>query len=406
MTTLALLGTSGQRATTGRTRLDSRARGRRGDLRARGTARRRIGATRNTPPRSTITTTDRRSRSPLKPVTARIAPPRTQPTRRRPRGRRPRRSSRISNRSRAPARRGYRAPTDRSFRRRRRPRAHGLDDGGLAFARSALAIRPAELSRRGGRPRARRRVPADDVQSGSDRRDAPIATSRRGVLRENCQPGVSFSREFGHQCCVAAPPVDRRDDFRPAGQPECLVGPFDVLCAPRRDDVDPTARHRRQTRPRLPTAHAPVPDDSVGPTPRSQMRMRTRSGASTLASSTFVPSGKNGCTARRGRYPRGAALSVAGPSTTHCGLPTRMTTASTRSPATSMISLRSSARRPHRPRETCSARPATRAARDAWARPPCPRRTSRRGRSMRRSRDPRGRAPHAVARTSARRHRR
>ena len=45
-------------------------------------------------------------------------------------------------------------------------------------------------------------------------------------------------------------------------------------------------------------AHAPVPDDSVGPTPRSQIRMRTRSGGSTRPVRRSCPPGKNGCTAR------------------------------------------------------------------------------------------------------------
>ena len=38
-------------------------------------------------------------------------------------------------------------------------------------------------------------------------------------------------------------------------------------------------------------AQDPVPDDAVGPTPRSQIRIRTRSGVSTSANSTLVPSG-------------------------------------------------------------------------------------------------------------------
>ena len=42
-------------------------------------------------------------------------------------------------------------------------------------------------------------------------------------------------------------------------------------------------------------AHAPVPDACVGPTPRSQIRMRTRSGASTTANSTLVPSENRRC---------------------------------------------------------------------------------------------------------------
>ena len=47
-------------------------------------------------------------------------------------------------------------------------------------------------------------------------------------------------------------------------------------------------------------AEVPVPDDVVGPTPRSQIRMRTRSGASAAANSTLVPSGNIGCVAKAG----------------------------------------------------------------------------------------------------------
>ena len=47
-------------------------------------------------------------------------------------------------------------------------------------------------------------------------------------------------------------------------------------------------------------AHAPVPEAVVGPTPRSQIRMRTRSGASTRANSTLVPAGNRGCVASAG----------------------------------------------------------------------------------------------------------
>ena len=47
-------------------------------------------------------------------------------------------------------------------------------------------------------------------------------------------------------------------------------------------------------------AQAPVPDACVGPTPRSQIRMRTRPGASITANSTLVPAGKRGCVASAG----------------------------------------------------------------------------------------------------------
>ena len=80
-------------------------------------------------------------------------------------------------------------------------------------------------------------------------------------------------------------------------------------------------------------AQVPVPDEDVGPTPRSQIRMRTRSGASTSASSTLVPSGKYECTASAPPS-RCSRSSVTAPITTHCGLPTRSTTALTGSPAT------------------------------------------------------------------------
>ena len=59
--------------------------------------------------------------------------------------------------------------------------------------------------------------------------------------------------------------------------------------------------------------------------------------------------------ARRGR-PRSCASrsSVGGPSTTHCGLPTRSTTAVTRSPATSSVTWRTPSGGAHRPRGTSS----------------------------------------------------
>jgi len=39
-------------------------------------------------------------------------------------------------------------------------------------------------------------------------------------------------------------------------------------------------------------AHDPVPDEVVGPTPRSQIKIRTASDASTWANSTFDRAGK------------------------------------------------------------------------------------------------------------------
>ena len=64
------------------------------------------------------------------------------------------------------------------------------------------------------------------------------------------------------------------------------------------------------------------PTTCVGPTPRSQIRMRTRSGASTCANSTLVPLGKHRVMLERGaRARRTARRRAAGRAATHCGLP-------------------------------------------------------------------------------------
>ena len=145
-------------------------------------------------------------------------------------------------------------------------------------------------------------------------------------------------------------------------------------------------------------AHAPVPDASVGPTPRSQIRIRTRSGASTAASSTFVPSGKCGCTASAAATVCSRS-SVTSPSTTHCGLPTRSVTASTACRRRRSSRARSAPAAPS-PRGTCSGRSRRRAARGASRRrrsrsrsAPCPASARRAA-----TRATRAEAAHAVAR--------
>ena len=53
-------------------------------------------------------------------------------------------------------------------------------------------------------------------------------------------------------------------------------------CAPPGDDDLDVARAPPNWMAATAAAHAPVPEASVGPTPRSQIRIRTRSGASTV----------------------------------------------------------------------------------------------------------------------------
>ena len=65
-------------------------------------------------------------------------------------------------------------------------------------------------------------------------------------------------------------------------------------CMPPGADTSTSRPAPPNTAPATAAAHVPVPDERVGPTPRSQIRMRMRPGASTTANSTFVPSGKNG----------------------------------------------------------------------------------------------------------------
>src|SRR5215218_1591823 len=87
-------------------------------------------------------------------------------------------------------------------------------------------------------------------------------------------------------------------------------------------------------------AHAPVPDDSVGPTPRSQIRMRTRSGASISANSTFVPCGNSACRSSIGPSRSKRSSDGSGPSTTHCGLPIEKADSRTSSPPADSVNLR------------------------------------------------------------------
>ena len=65
------------------------------------------------------------------------------------------------------------------------------------------------------------------------------------------------------------------------GQIQTLFTPLDTLASARRNHFDIARRRRRTDAAATAAPHAPVPDACVGPTPRSQIRMRTRSDAST-----------------------------------------------------------------------------------------------------------------------------
>ena len=72
-------------------------------------------------------------------------------------------------------------------------------------------------------------------------------------------------------------PLAVEEHLGPAGQVDAVVAPLDALGAARRDDLG-VARRAAERRRRDSAAHDPVPDDVVGPTPRSQIRIRTRVG--------------------------------------------------------------------------------------------------------------------------------
>ena len=124
-------------------------------------------------------------------------------------------------------------------------------------------------------PRQRARRPSQHAHSGSTTR-AEVA---RPIVRAASAPSqITPPSRSGR--------VRRRATRRAACRP---------ATRPRRPRDG--AAVRRSPRPPPRTHRCPTP--RVGPTPRSQIRIRTRSGASTVASSTFVPSGKCGWTARR-----------------------------------------------------------------------------------------------------------
>ena len=143
-------------------------------------------------------------------------------------------------------------------------------------------------------------------------RDALIARRSNGHARcplptqflNPCHCPSPARRPVGDGCEVArdlekgsaTPARSLRRRARPTRSGTSLLPSTRPAGRPRGRRSGRPGRRRRYWIAATAAAHAPVPEASVGPTPRSQIRIRTRSGASTVASSTFVPAGKWGWT--------------------------------------------------------------------------------------------------------------
>ncbi len=175
------------------------------------------------------------------------------------------------------------------------------------------------------------RSPSGDYPGATRRRLPPLtgaigATSRTRATRMRRAAAVrrdalvrsteTAPMRCSTQYAVASAGASRpsHNDFGPAGQIDAVVAPLDALGAARRDHSASRAAPPNAAA-ATSAAHDPVPDEGVGPTPRSQIRMRTRSGASTCANSTLVPCGKQRVIARAPRPAgRNALASGSGPS--------------------------------------------------------------------------------------------
>ena len=235
-----------------------------------------------------------------------------------------------------------------TLQQRRRDLARGPAGGPVARARAPAA--PGQPGR--GRP-AGRASPAAGRRTARPRRSwrrlrrsasksapAPLAKTwsrMHGGLKPDRNSCAETARPDRAQIALiddcAEPPVHFTDDLGPAGEPDAGVRPLDVLPAARRHHI-----HRRGWPDRTPPPRPP-PRRRRCQTTRSARRHAPRSGCCTSvadltsASSTFVPAGKNGCTASADASVSSRSA-VAGPSTTHCGLPTRRTTTRTDVPPT------------------------------------------------------------------------
>ena len=117
-------------------------------------------------------------------------------------------------------------------------------------------------------------------------------------------------------------PVTAGDEVGPPGEQDLFLGPVDVLCTARRYDLGAAGRTavagRRNRRCARPGAGGGASARRHVP----QIRMRIRSGLSTVANSTLVPSGNRSCVARSRprRRNRRSPSSIVGDNTTHCGV--------------------------------------------------------------------------------------
>ena len=227
--------------------------------------------------------------------------------------------SRSSGRRRQGAARACAAEAQDCRHRRPRPAARGA----------------AESGRRGPRPRAR--------AARQPRRRSPMAEAR--LQKARTAFGGRRLPAGQRTCCTGIPEkldaATRRDRRRSTTRThrQEVAGRFRAASG-RRRSLPPnrsdrarrratpragcrpetstwTSRRRAAVRDRRDGRRAGAgPGRLVGPTPRSQIRMRTRPGPSTVASSTFEPSGNAGWTASRAASACRRA-SLTSPSTTH-----------------------------------------------------------------------------------------
>ena len=130
---------------------------------------------------------------------------------------------------------------------------------------------------------------------GAARMGRPPLAAGQGPSPAGC--GASGSAA---QSDAASHSPSNRISTSPIWRTCAALGPLDLERSRRR------RRRARVGRPRpfriaaTAALAAPVPEARVGPTPRSQKRTRSSSGADTVTNSTFVLRGKNGCDSRAG----------------------------------------------------------------------------------------------------------
>src|SRR5215218_3761767 len=202
-----------------------------------------------------------------------------------------------------------------SLRHDPQQKVRGGNSVGQAFGGGPVDIRRHPARRwatlPSGGPRGRSvgwRPPGYRTEARNSSVRVPWATSRAGPVMRTVPPGVQSSSR--------RPPRSSMTSGRPA---------------------------RPLTWAATATAQAPVPQASVSPTPRSQVRWRTVARSTTWANSTLVLSGeKAGWVSTAGPRVGTGALSTSSTNTPACGLPRDRQVAMTCAPSTSRV--RSSSR--------------------------------------------------------------